>query len=159
METAEVCKLKIDKNDFLKNGFVRYADEYGNEVTCQKTQEGFEVRPKFANRNIRAYGIKVPLPLDENQDKVRMDYSVKSPDVDMNSEDVKAMFQHIADLVEHWASMLTDVRFFYGADNNMLLRANPEVTNEDVWAYKFSLLCEYEELSDIIKSFESEDKS
>ncbi len=140
--------LTIEKNTFLENGFVRYQDEYGNEIVCQRLDDGFEVRPKFAEHGIRAFGMKFEMPIPEDKEQVRVDLAFRNGPVDMEREDIKAMWSDIEEIVDRWACMLTDIEF-YGTDNDLLLKAKPELEATDVWGYKYSLISDYEELKEL----------
>lgn len=143
--------INIKKNDFLNQGIVIYEDSYGNSVFMKRefgdNKEGFVAKLRPADKNVKAESIHVSVPVADDEMGTNLQLHFLDGQ-QHNGEDMSSAIRMFTEVMQRWINIMYDIRFMQ-TDNKMLLRANQNLSEEDVCRYKLMQLGEYEELQSL----------
>ncbi len=141
--------IEITRNDFCSSGVCKYKDSYDNSVFARRTDDGFVVKLRFADKEVKAEPIYVSVPIKEDEEgtTLHLDYPGHK---NLETEDIQKAIYMLTVITQHWINMLLDIRCL-GIDNQAVAESN-NMTIEDVAKIKVTSLYEYEELTDLVNS-------
>jgi hypothetical protein len=148
-------KVILTTNDFINSGKCVYEDDYGNRVQMFRKESGkerekcFTAKLRFKNKNVRADSIHVTVPFDNNKDGETLHLEFLDGVDHTNDKDIQNGISAFTELVQRWIVMMNAI-IYLDAPEQLVMKANPYMTKEQIAQYKLSLLAEYEELRDLV---------
>lgn len=140
--------FKITENSFIKDKTVKYADDEGNTLRMSAFKDGLRAKLRFSDNTTKANLIEVT-DLDTCE-------GITFKITFLNEKEKEAK-QHILldarDIIETWINMLKDLKSL-STPVEILKKAYPDRSLEEINEYRISFLTEYEELKDVLKSIE-----
>ncbi|MCR5481249.1 MAG: hypothetical protein K6F52_00420 [Clostridia bacterium] len=99
--------FKLAKNLYTKNGRCIYEDDRQNSVFAKRTEDGFVIRLRFSDRNIKTKPlyISVPVKKQEEGSSLHVDYPSY---IDYDAQ-IGSVIDDFTDLVNRWINMVYDM--------------------------------------------------
>ncbi len=132
--------FKLVKNLYTENGRCTYEDEKNNSVFVKRTEEGFVIKLRFADKNIKAKPLYVNIPIknEEKGSSLHIDY----PSYIDYMAVIEPVVNLFTDLVNHWINMVYDMLILESHKG-----MDPAILSTDIEKLK-----EYEELQGLVSA-------
>ncbi len=140
--------MQLTENRFATDGVCWYEDNEGNSARFTRQDGGFRAKLFFADKRIKAKSVFVDPHEDGDGITLHLNYP---PGVDIEDEAVVLAQQGFLSIVENWISLLTDLEFLE-LKNDIIMKANPGATEENVNMEKLGRLTEHDELKGMVES-------
>ena len=139
--------IKLKENKLIENGTCRYEDCHGNRYFLKRTDNGFKIKARSKDKNVRTETIQISLPVDCTGVNIHFDFL---DGIDRTEEEhMQELIQNTGELIHRWINLCQDINLLNQKPD--LLGEMTEDVKEEISKRKLQVLSEYAEL-DYIRS-------
>ena len=130
--------FRLAKNLYTKNGRCIYEDDNQNSVFAKRTEDGFVIRLRFNDKNIKTKPLYISIPIKEAEEgsSLHVDYPSY---VDYETQ-IGSVVGDFTAIVNRWINMVYD----------MMILESHKGMDASILSADAEKLKEYEEMQDVI---------